>query len=353
MRITSPEEAVGVGHTPSMAWAWPGPHWRFARPRNSSLFLVLPLGACEGMQNVLAPGSPDAAQIATLSWWFFSAAVFILTVTLGLLAVALTLRKPDRPVSSRFRTGLVVSGGVIAPVIAIVLVAISGVAISDQTEGRAAESGPVIEVVGHRWWWELRYLDERGDTVAVTANEMHLPAGERATLRLTSADVIHSFWAPNIQGKTDLIPGATNVLYAEPLEPGRWRGQCAEFCGAQHALMGFVVVAEPPGDFAAWLAQEAAPAAVTDHPGLDVFLSLGCGECHAIRGTAADGRRGPDLTHVASRETLAAATLPNSRGNMGGWITSTHAIKDGVLMPAYAPEPEDLFALLDFLEALE
>ena len=315
--------------------------------------LFLPLAACDGDQNVLAPASPDASQIATLSWWFFSAAAFILIVTLGLLAVALILRHPDRPVSSRFRTGLVVSGGVVAPVIAIVLVAISGVAISDQTEGRAAEGGPVIKVVGHRWWWEFRYLEEGGDTVAVTANELHLPAGERATLRLTSADVIHSFWAPNIQGKTDLIPGVTNVLYAEPREPGRWRGQCAEFCGAQHALMGLVVVAEPPEDFARWLARQAAPADVTDHPGLEVFISLGCGECHTIRGTSADGTRGPDLTHVASRETLAAATLPNSRGNMGGWITSTHAIKEGVLMPAYAPEPQDLFALLDFLEALE
>lgn len=334
-----------------LARAKPAAH--VVRGRTTGAILVLPLAACDGVQHVLAPASPDAAQIATLSWWFFTSAVFILTVTLGLLAVALTLRRPERPASSRFRTALVISGGVVAPVIAIVFVAISGVAISDQTEGRAAASGPVIEVVGRRWWWEFRYLDEAGEKVAVTANELHLPAGARATLRLTSADVIHSFWAPNIQGKTDLIPGVTNVLYAEPRAPGRWRGQCAEFCGAQHALMGLVVVAEPAEDYAAWLAHQASPAVATDHPGLDVFLDLGCGACHTIRGTVADGQRGPDLTHVASRETLAAATLPNSRGNMGGWITSTHAIKEGVLMPAYAPAPEDLFDLLDFLEALE
>ena len=323
-----------------------------ANPAATALGL-LPLAACSGSQNVLAPAGPDAAQIATLSWWFFSAAVFILTVTLGLLAVALMLRRGDAPLPRRAAIGLVVSGGVVAPVIAIVLVAITGVAISDQTEGRAAEGGPVIEVVGSRWWWEFRYLDDAGETVAVTANELHLPAGVRSTLQLTSTDVIHSFWAPNLQGKTDLIPGVTNTLYAEPFEPGRWRGQCAEYCGAQHALMGLVVVAEPPGDHARWLAHQASPAIVTRHPGLDVFLSLGCGECHTIRGTEADGRRGPDLTHVASRETLAAATLPNSRGNMGGWITSTHTIKKGALMPAYAPRPEDLLALLDFLEALE
>lgn len=313
--------------------------------------LLLWLSACQGQQNVLDPGGPDARQIAELAWWMFAAATLILIVTLGVLGVAIAMRGGRLPV--RGAAALVLTGGVIAPIAAILAVAISGVAIGDQTEGERGADGPLIEVHGERWWWEFRYLDEDGQTVAVTANEFWLPVGRRARLRLLSDNVIHSFWLPNLQGKTDMIPGRVNTLFLEPEAPGRWRGQCAEFCGLQHALMGVVATAVPEPEFRDWLARQAAPAAVTAGRGLDVFMELGCGECHAIRGTAADGQEGPDLTHFGSRETIAAATLPNTRGHLGGWITGTQHVKPGVLMPPYAPAPEDLHALLDFLEALE
>ena len=320
-----------------------------------ALSAIALLAGCEGTQNVLAPASPDAWKIATLSWWMFGIGTFVLVVTLGMLLVAVSLNRSGDPrrISFRQSTVIVVSGGVVAPVLVIIAVAISGVAISDETESAGAEPGPLVEVIGRRWWWEFRYLDAEGTPVAVAANELHLPVGKRARLRLVSDKVIHSFWAPNLQGKTDLIPGRTNTLYAEPAVAGEWRGQCAEFCGLQHALMGFLVIAEPPAAFEAWLAEQGAPAAVTEGPGYRVFIEAGCGECHTIRGTAADGEIGPDLTHLASRRTLAAATLPNTRGNLGGWITSTHEIKPGVNMPAFAPAPDDLMALLDFLESLE
>ena len=316
--------------------------------------LLAALAGCDGSQSVLAPVSPDARLVAALSWWMFGVGAFVLVVTLGMLLVAVNLQHGGGPreISFRRSTAIVVGGGVVAPILAIIALSVSGVAIGDETEGPGGVTGPTVEVVGERWWWEFRYLGEDGETVAVTANELHLPVGERARLRLISDNVIHSFWAPNLQGKTDLIPGVVNTLYAEPAIAGEWRGQCAEYCGLQHALMGFLVIAEPREDFDTWLAAQAEDAAVGGR-GWQVFLEGGCDECHTIRGTSADGDVGPDLTHLASRRTIASATLPNTRGNLGGWITSTQHIKPGALMPAFAPPPEDLFALLDFLEGLE
>ena len=311
------------------------------------------LSSCQGIQNALDPASRDARLVAHLSWWMFTSAVFIYIVTIGLLAVGVGLFRGRNRLSFRSGTTLVVLGGVVAPIVAIIAIGVSGVAIGDETEGADEEdTGPRIEVVGKQWWWELRYLGEAGEVIAVTANELHLPVGERAHLELVSDNVIHSFWAPNLQGKTDAIPGRRNVLFAEPEVEGVWRGQCAEFCGKQHALMGFMVVAEPRAEFDAWLERQASDALVPPAPGLDVFLKLGCDTCHTIRGTPADGQKGPDLTHLASRRTLAAATLPNSRGNLGGWITDTHEVKPGVLMPSFNPEPQDLQDLLDYLESL-
>ncbi|MCF6369882.1 cytochrome c oxidase subunit II [Rhizobium halophilum] len=325
---------------------------RLLRLLSSAPFAFL-LSGCQGIQSALDPASRDARLVAELSWWMFTSAVFIYIVTIGLLAVGAGLFRGRKRLSFRSSTTLVILGGVCAPIIAIIAIGVSGVAIGDETEGaREAGTALTIEVVGKQWWWELRYLDEAGEVIAVTANELHLPVGERARLELLSDNVIHSFWAPNLQGKTDAIPGRRNVLFAEPAVEGVWRGQCAEFCGKQHTLMGFMVVAEPRDEFNAWLERQASDALAPPAPGLDVFLDLGCGGCHTIRGTPADGQKGPDLTHLASRRTIAAATLPNSRGNLGGWITDTHEVKPGALMPSFIPEPQDLHDLLDYLEAL-
>lgn len=312
------------------------------------------LSGCTGSQAILAPGSRDARMVAELAWWMFALAAFIFIVTIGLLLTGIALRhgREARPMSFRASTAMVVAGGVIAPIAAIIALSLSGVMIGDETEGNDGADGPLIEVRAERWWWEFRYLNADGSVRAVTANELHLPVGRRAKLRLISDNVIHSFWVPNLQGKTDMVPGKVNILYAEPDQAGRWRGQCAEFCGLQHGLMGFFVEAMPQADFAAWLDAQAADATAQGR-GQQVFMDLGCGECHTIRGTAARGTKGPDLTHLATRQTIAAATLPNTRGNLGGWITGVQEVKPGAEMPSFTPAPDDLTALLDYLEALQ
>jgi cytochrome c oxidase subunit 2 len=206
------------------------------------------------------------------------------------------------------------------------------------------------------WWWEVRY-PEQG---IVTANEIHVPAGQAVKLELTSVDVIHSFWAPSLHGKRDMIPGLTTTFWIQADQSGVYRGQCAEYCGLQHANMAFVVVALPPDEFAAWMSERsaaparpapAAPPSPADLPrGLAVFLRAGCAKCHSIRGTPAEGKLAPDLTHIGSRQTLAAGTVPNNRGNLAGWIANPQALKPGAKMPATYLPPEELFDLVSYLE---
>jgi cytochrome c oxidase subunit 2 len=213
-----------------------------------------------------------------------------------------------------------------------------------------------IEVIGHQWWWEVRYLDPTPDRIAETANEIHIPVGEPIKIKLTSRDVIHSFWVPNLHGKMDMIPGQTNYMWLQADEPGVFRGQCAEFCGLQHTFMGFLVVAQPPAEFEAWLERQRRPALQPTTPlqarGQEVFLSTACTLCHAIRGTRALGQVAPDLTHLASRRTLAAATVPNTRGNLAAWIVDPQHIKRGNFMPPVPLAPEQLQPLLTYLESL-
>lgn len=316
--------------------------------------VALPAVAVAGCERgVLAPRGVDAAAIATLSWAFFLVATFVFVVTLTLIALGLALgrRRSAEPPSQQWQWSLVIAGGVAAPFFAAVGVTAGSVSIGDETPPAPdARGGALIEVVGKRWWWEARYLDPDGTVLAITANEIHVPAGERTVVRLTSDNVNHSFWVPAVQGKTDLIPGRANTILLQPDRPGTYLGQCAEFCGIQHALMLVRVVAQERAAFDEWLARQAEPAAAAD--GLAVFMERGCGKCHTVRGTAADGQRGPDLTHLASRDTLAAGIIPNTRGNLGGWITDTQHVKPGALMPATRMPPQDLHILLDFLQAL-
>lgn len=279
--------------------------------------------------------------------------VLVVTVVLMLLGIAVGRRRGASALTSRAQWTLVLTGGVAAPFFAALGVTAGSLGIGDESPGPEGVEGARVEVVGKRWWWEVRYLDAAGDVVAVTANEIHLPAGARSRVLLRSDNVIHSFWAPTVQGKTDLIPGRTNIVFMQPARPGVYAGQCAEFCGEQHSLMLFEVIADAPAEFDAWLARQARPApAPASARGFEVFMDVGCAECHMIRGTPADGSRGPDLTHLASRRTLASAVVPNTRGNLGGWITSPQQLKPGALMPPTRLPPDDLAALLDYLEAL-
>ena len=232
----------------------------------------------------------------------------------------------------------------------------------DVSVGRTITTNPgrealQIQVTGHQWWWEVQYRDSLPKDWVTTANEIHIPVGYPVVFELRSSDVIHSFWPPNLSPKRDQIPGNENSLWFQADSAGVYRGMCAEFCGHQHAKMAFLVVAQPPHEFAAWLARQRDTAltptdSLAQH-GKEVFLASTCVMCHAISGTPAGSRIGPDLTHLASRRTLAAGTLPNTRANLTGWIVDPQVIKPGVKMPASQLSGPDLLALVAYLETLK
>ena len=214
-----------------------------------------------------------------------------------------------------------------------------------------------IRVTGHQWWWALEYVDPTPSNTVTTANEIHIPVGRPIQIELNSTDVIHSFWVPSLHGKKDLVPGHRTTIWLQADRPGTYWGQCAEYCGLQHALMRLVVVAEPEDVFDAWLKGQrqsaAEPATDSEKHGQQVFLSTTCVMCHTITGTIAGGRVGPDLTHLASRSILAAGAIPNARGHLAGWIADPQTIKPGAKMPQNPLPPEDLRDLVDYLEALK
>jgi cytochrome c oxidase subunit 2 len=316
------------------------------------------LQGCSQVQSSLDPQSRSAALIADLWWGMLIVGTAILVVVFALLLVGIW-RAPggaDRPLTSRRAWLLVLAGGIGTPMVVIVAMVIAGVSVGREI-ARPPGGGPVVEVIGRLWWWELRYLDEDGNLIAAAANEMHVPVGLPVRVRLISKDVIHSFWVPQLQGKTDLIPGQVNESWVQADKAGVYRGQCSEYCGRQHALMSFLVVAEPVEEFEQWLSRQAEPAGEITKPvaarGQEVFLGAGCAGCHTIRGTPADGKQGPDLTHLAGRRMLAAATIPNTKGHLGGWISDPQHVKPGNLMPSTVMEADDLQALLAFLGSLE
>jgi cytochrome c oxidase subunit 2 len=208
-----------------------------------------------------------------------------------------------------------------------------------------------VEVTGHDWWWEVRYPDRH----VTTANEIHILVGQPVRLVLRSADVIHSFWVPQLAAKTDLIPGKTNVTWLQARVAGTYRGQCAEYCGLQHAHMALLVVADPPEAFAAWVRQQRATATAPGAPlaasGRAVFERSSCAACHSIGGTTARGTIGPNLTHLGSRHTIGAGTLPNTPDNLAAWITDPQAAKPGAAMPPQPLTPQELRALVAYLES--
>ena len=225
------------------------------------------------------------------------------------------------------------------------------------TMTRTDENALTIEVTGHQWWWEVRYDDPTPSNIFTTANEIHIPVGVPVVIQLKSTDVIHSFWVPNLAGKKDAIPGKSSSVWLRADRAGVYRGQCAEFCGMQHAHMAFTVVAEPPEQFQAWLASQRRPATepATDaeRRGQQVFLSSPCIMCHAVRGTQANAAYAPNLTHVASRGSIAADTLPNTREHLSGWVSNSQAAKPGNLMPPMSLTPEDLQSVVEYLQSLK
>ena len=327
----------------------------------SSLLLFANDGA--PAQSLVHPAGPAAAEIAQL-WWVMLGAftgAFFLVMLLLLYGIFRQSRQPATSTTNAVRqagsappwgrTGFIVSGGVILPI--LVLTPLFIYSLTTSARLRAPKGALTVRVVGHMWWWEVRY-PERG---IVTANEIHIPAGKPIRLELASTDVIHSFWVPRLNGKRDMIPGVENTFWIQADAPGVYRGQCGEYCGTQHANMAFEVIALTPAEFDAWSAARTRtrpePETSIVQRGQRVFLSAGCVQCHAIQGTQAAGNVGPDLTHLGSRRMLGGARLPNTRGNLAGWIADPQAIKPGIKMPRTYLAANDLQALVAYLESLK
>lgn len=311
---------------------------------------AIALGAC-GPTSMLDPAGEGARHSAAFAVATLSIAAVVAVSVLTLLGVALFRRggRPGTPVTEAGPRGALVvgiAGGIVPAVVLVLFYALSLTVTAALVRPNPADL--VVEVVGHDWWWEFRYPG----TAAVTANELHIPAGRRVELRLSSADAIHSFWVPALQGKTDVLPGQVNTMWIEADAPGEYRGACAEYCGVQHAWMRILVIAEDPAVFDRWLANEGQPAEPGGSAGATAFLDEICATCHTIRGTAARGGVGPDLTHVGARETIGAGVLRNTPDRLRDWLADPQHYKPGALMPQVGLSDAELDALVDYLEGL-
>lgn len=321
-------------------------HSTFALPAGAAALLA----GCAGPQSALDPQGPVAADIA-LSWWVMLIGGTVILIAVMALVLYAMFRKPPRhpPATVSF----LVWAGVVIPVVALTALLVYGTDLGRRIT-QSAEDPLRIEITAHQWWWEVRYPQGHGPEV-ITANELRLPVDVPVEIVLTSADVIHSFWIPNLGGKIDMIPGRTNVLRLAAGAPGRFNAQCSEFCGAQHARMGFLVIAEPVAQFDAWRNGRAATASLDgEDTGLLRFMQLGCGSCHAIAGTSAAGSGGPVLTHFADRPTLGGRTAVNSAPALRAWLRDHgQAMKPGSHGPTQRRlEAADVEIIAQLLEQL-
>jgi cytochrome c oxidase subunit II len=324
---------------------------------------VLVVAGCGQQQNSLEPESHQARDIASLFWWMMGGAWIGLAVVVGLLILS-RMRANRRGVGRDSegtkpgeRSGwyVVVGAGIVMPIVVISTLFVIGNLFVIRTTDAPAKNATTmtVQVFGHQWWWEFRYPASG----AVTANELHIPVRTPVRIEVRAFDVIHSFWVPQLNRKIDMFPGKTNAIELNADQTGRYRGQCAEFCGLQHAHMGFYVFVDSPSAFRRWQAREARPAAAPGsalaRDGQRVFTSGTCASCHAIRGTSAAGYVGPDLTHLASRTTIGALTLPNGPRELREWIANSQHYKPGNQMPNVDLPASQLNAVVAYLESLE
>ncbi|MFL6195124.1 MAG: cytochrome c oxidase subunit II [Thermoanaerobaculia bacterium] len=327
-----------------------------------SLALLAP--AWLGRHSAIDSAGPQAAHIEDLWWLMFWVCSAVFVAVMMAMGIAITRRRGgvgDAPESialeTRRRMNRTVGVALALTVVILFVLLVASVSTGRAVASLSAPRAPIIKVTGKQWWWQVEYIDKVPARSLTTANEIHIPTGKPVLVRLESSDVIHSFWVPNLHGKRDAIPGHESEIWIQADHPGVYRGQCAEFCGFQHAHMGLEVIAESPERFAAWynaqLLPSALPATPVEQRGRQLVQSLPCALCHNIQGTQAGGRVGPDLTHLASRRTLAAGTLPNTPGNLAGWIVDPQTIKPGNHMPANNLPSSDLQALLAYLGSLK
>ena len=321
---------------------------------------------------VLDPAGPYADSVLVLAWALIGIGVVVTAIVVGALYVA--IRGPDRFKRKLGGEKAVWIGGIAFPGVVLTGLLVWGLTLTASLTEPVPDDAMRIRVTGHMWWFDVEYLDDRGNVVLRDANELHLPVDQPVVLELESGDVIHSFWVPNLSGKRDMIPGRTNELVIQADRSGRFGGICAEYCGGPHALMGFVAVAHDPAEWDEWWQARTAPlpdAAEQDVAGelpdlasqspaveradpldgRELFMASGCAACHRVAGTEANGLTGPDLTHIGSRLSLGAGILPNNRGTMIGWIGDSQSIKPGNRMPGYDMlSAEELEAIAIWLE---
>ncbi len=320
-------------------------------------------------QSMWHTGGPNAAHIQELAVFFglLLGTIFVIVVAVALLSIRRRHRgieqeplegshQPSAGTEHRLRTTVGIASGV--TVVILFGLTILSVSVGKAVSASVAPAGNLsVEVTGAQWWWKVRYLNDDPSRVLLTANEIHIPAGRPIAIRGLADDVIHSFWVPGLQGKRDLIPGRITLEWLQADRPGEYRGQCAEFCGLQHAHMAFWIVSESPDQFNKWMDNQLQPSIepVDDDTkrGQSIFLKSGCVLCHSIRGTDASAQIGPDLTHFGSRKTIAAGTLPNTKGNLAGWIADPQNIKPGTHMATVPIQPAEMQPLIDYLESLK
>lgn len=318
--------------------------------------IALCAGACNTVQSALAPVGDQAAAIEGV--WDLMLWICVPVYVLVLLALGLSLWRRrgghtlegDRRIATGLTAFIVLVSGLLT-----VLTASSYVA---DRRLHAPVADPVnVRITAKQWWWQVEYLDADPSKQFTTANELHLPVDRPARIELRTSDVIHSLWIPVFAGKEDLIPGRANTIVMTPRKAGTYRGQCAEFCGLQHANMALDVQVDSASAFAAWKAHQLAPATAPSTPtasaGMHAFTATACAMCHAISGTDAGGITGPNLTHLASRRSLAAGALPLNRGTLAAWIVDPQRHKPGTNMPAVALQPQQLADIVDYLMTLQ
>ena len=344
-----------------------GPH----RSMNFKIMLASAsvfLASCGfGDQSSIESAGIQSQQLGSL-WWIFlgiTAVVYVIVMLLLIVAFFRVQRAgpgsaPDiRPDEARDKKmANIIKGGVAVTVITLFALMITSFQAGRAIDTLSRAQGPLeIKVTGQQWWWQVEYQDPTPSNMVTTANEIHIPIGRPIKIDLVSHDVIHSFWVPNLHGKKDLVPNYPTTIFLVADKPGIYWGQCAEYCGFEHAKMRLMVVAESPDDFNAWYSASQKPAAAPANDqqtrGQQIFMTSVCAQCHTISGTNASGRVGPDLSHVASKPYIASASLENTRENLMNWISDPQAIKPGIRMPMNTYTPEDLNALVDYIQNLK
>ena len=343
---------------------------RFVLERSALLAVGLLISGCAGLhssESALNPTGPQAGRLLNVYLLSLGVSVVVWIGVLLFLAGALLRKRSDKPTidtppelkpdhAAERRMGVTVSVLVgITAIILTVLMITEFVAAKNMHQFSETNDYLNIKITARQWWWRAEYLDPIASNTITTANEIHIPVGQKICFELNSADVIHSFWVPNLHGKKDAVPGHPTTLWLQADQPGTYWGECAEYCGFEHAQMRLVIKAEPKEQYDAWCAaqRQAAPEPTTPSQirGKEVFLSSTCVMCHTMGGTMAFGRIGPNLSHVGSRSIIAAGALEHTRENMLKWISHPQQVKPGSNMPEVYLSEEDRAALVDYLES--